>query len=149
MLDDLLSNEVLWTAMAAWFLAQFLKPFLEYLETRRWVWGLWFSTGGNPSSHSALVVSVMLAIGLFVGFGTPLFALALAIAMIVVYDAAGVRREAGRHAERINILIEELFSGQPISEQQLKEVIGHTPMEVLSGVLLGAATALVSYVLFG
>ena len=149
MLDDLLSNEVLWTAMAAWFLAQFLKPFLEYLETRRWVWGLWFSTGGNPSSHSALVVSVMLAIGLFVGFGTPLFALALAIAMIVVYDAAGVRREAGRHAERINILIEELFSGQPISEQQLKEVIGHTPMEVLSGVLLGAAVALVSYVLFG
>jgi len=149
MLDDLLSNEVLWTAMTAWFLAQFLKPFLEYLETRRWVWGLWFSTGGNPSSHSALVVSVMLAIGLFVGFGTPLFALALAIAMIVVYDAAGVRREAGRHAERINILIEELFSGQPISEQQLKEVIGHTPMEVLSGVLLGAAVALVSYVLFG
>ena len=149
MLDDLLSNEVLWTAVTAWFLAQFLKPFLEYLETRRWVWGLWFSTGGNPSSHSALVVSVMLAIGLFVGFGTPLFALALAIAMIVVYDAAGVRREAGRHAERINILIEELFSGQPISEQQLKEVIGHTPMEVLSGVLLGAATALISYVLFG
>jgi acid phosphatase family membrane protein YuiD len=149
MLDDLLSNKVLWTAMAAWFLAQFLKPFLEYLETRRWVWGLWFSTGGNPSSHSALIVSVMLAIGLFVGFGTPLFALALAIAMIVVYDAAGVRREAGRHAERINILIEELFSGQPISEQQLKEVIGHTPMEVFSGVLLGAATALISYVLFG
>lgn len=149
MLDDLLSNEVLWTAMAAWFLAQFFKPFLEYLQTRRWVWGLWFSTGGNPSSHSALVVSVMLAIGLFVGFGTPLFALALAIAMIVVYDAAGVRREAGRHAERINILIEELFSGQPISEQQLKEVIGHTPMEVLSGVLLGAATALISYGLFG
>lgn len=149
MLEDLLSNKVLWTAMAAWFLAQFFKPLLEYLETRRWVWGLWFSSGGNPSSHSALIVSVMLAIGLFVGFGTPLFALALAITMIVVYDAAGVRREAGRHAERINILIEELFSGQPISEQQLKEVIGHTPMEVLSGVLLGAVTAVISYVLFG
>jgi acid phosphatase family membrane protein YuiD len=149
MLEDLLSNKVLWTAMAAWFLAQFFKPILEYLETRRWVWGLWFSSGGNPSSHSALIVSVMLAIGLFVGFGTPLFALALAITMIVVYDAAGVRREAGRHAERINILIEELFSGQPISEQQLKEVIGHTPLEVLSGVLLGAVTAVISYVLFG
>ncbi len=148
MLEDLLRNEVFWTALAAWALAQFAKPFLEYLETRRWVWGLWFSSGGNPSSHSALVVSAMLAIGLFVGFGTPLFALAFAVAMIVVYDAAGVRREAGRHAERINILIEELFSGQPISEKQLKEVIGHTPLEVLSGVLLGAVIALASYAIF-
>jgi acid phosphatase family membrane protein YuiD len=149
MLAELLRNQVLWTTIAAWFLAQFLKPFLEYLETRRWLWGLWFSSGGNPSSHSALVVSAMLAIGLYVGFDTPLFALALALAMVVVYDAAGVRREAGRHAERINLLFQELFSGQPISEQQLKEVIGHTPLEVLSGVLLGSATALVSYVLFG
>ncbi len=149
MLSDLLGNHVLWTTIAAWFLAQFFKPFLEYIETRRWLWGLWFSSGGNPSSHSALVVSAMLAIGLYVGFGTPLFALALAVAMVVVYDAAGVRREAGRHAERINILIEELFRGEPISEQQLKEVIGHTPLEVLSGVLLGTATALVSYILFG
>ncbi len=149
MLEELLKNQVLWTAIASWFLAQFFKPFLEYIETRRWLWGLWFSSGGNPSSHSALVVAAMLAIGLFIGFGTPVFALAVAIAMIVVYDAAGVRREAGRHAERINILIEELFTGQPISEQQLKEVIGHTPLEVLSGVLLGIAAALISYVFFG
>jgi acid phosphatase family membrane protein YuiD len=149
MLADLSHNPVLWTTLAAWFLAQFVKPFMEYLETRRWSWGLWFSSGGNPSSHSALVISAALAIGLFDGFGTPVFALAVALAMVVVYDAAGVRREAGKHAERINILIEELFSGMAISEQQLKEVIGHTPMEVLSGVLLGVATAVISYLLFG
>lgn len=149
MLHDLFSNQILWTTIVSWALAQFIKPFLEFLETRRWSWGLWFSSGGNPSSHSALVVSAMLAIGLFDGFGTPLFALAVAVAMVVVYDAAGVRREAGKHAERINILIEELFSGMPISDKQLKEVIGHTPLEVLSGVLLGSATAITSYLLFG
>ena len=87
----------------------------------------------------------MLSVGLFAGFDTPAFAIAVAVAMVVVYDAAGARREAGKHAERINILIEELFSGQPISEKQLKEVIGHTPTEVIAGVLLGIATALVSY----
>ena len=149
MLHDLFSNQILWTTIASWALAQFIKPFLEFLETRRWSWGLWFSSGGNPSSHSALVVSAMLAIGLFDGFDTPVFALSVAIAMVVVYDAAGVRREAGKHAERINILIEELFSGMPISDKQLKEVIGHTPLEVMAGVLLGTATAVTSYLLFG
>jgi acid phosphatase family membrane protein YuiD len=149
MINELILNEVLWTALSAWAIAQFLKPFLEYLNSRRWIWGEWFSSGGMPSSHSALVVAAMLGIGLFDGFDKPLFALAVAITMVVVYDAAGVRREAGRHAERINILIEELFRGQPISEQQLKEVIGHSPIEVIAGVLLGFATALVSYLLFG
>ena len=148
MLRDLFSNPILWTALTAWALAQFVKVPLEYLETRRWNWGLWFSSGGMPSSHSALVVSVMMAIGLFEGFDTPLFALAVAIAMVVVYDAAGVRREAGRHAERINLIIETIFSGQPVSEKELKEVIGHTPTEVVVGVGLGLVTAVTSYLLF-
>ena len=145
MLNDLLANRILWTTLAAWAIAQLLKPPLEFLDTKRWSWGLWFSSGGMPSSHSALVCSGMLSVGLFQGFDTSVFALAVVLAMVVVYDAAGVRREAGKHAERINILIEELFSGQPISEKQLKEVIGHTPIEVIAGVLLGLATALVSY----
>jgi acid phosphatase family membrane protein YuiD len=145
MLNDLLSNQILWATISAWALAQLVKPAFEFFETRRWSWGLWFSSGGMPSSHSALVCSAMLSVGLFAGFDTPAFAIAVAVAMVVVYDAAGVRREAGKHAERINILIEELFSGQPISEKQLKEVIGHTPTEVIAGVLLGLATALVSY----
>jgi uncharacterized protein len=96
-----------------------------------------------PSSHSALVTSVMLSIGLFYGFDSPIFALSVAVAMIVIYDAAGVRREAGRHAEKINILINEFFSGQPISEKQLKEVIGHTPAQVLAGTILGLSVAFI------
>ena len=145
MFQELLSNHVLWISLIAWGLAQFLKPFLEFLETRRWVWGLWFSSGGMPSSHSALIVSAMVAIGLFHGFDTPLFALAVAMAMIVLYDAAGVRREAGKHAERINLLIEEFLAGHPISEQELKEVIGHTPGEVVAGVVLGILCAIIGF----
>jgi uncharacterized protein len=136
-LEQMIVNPVLFIGLFAWATAQFIKVPLEYLMHRRLNWGLWFSSGGMPSSHSALVTSVMLSIGLFYGFDTPLFALAVAFAMVVVYDAAGVRREAGRHAEKLNVLINEFFSGQPISEKQLKEVIGHTPAQVVAGVLMG------------
>jgi acid phosphatase family membrane protein YuiD len=87
----------------------------------------------------------MLSIGLFYGFDTPLFALSVAVAMVVIYDAAGVRREAGRHAEKINVLINEFFSGQTISEKQLKEVIGHTPAQVLAGVAMGVGITMLFY----
>ncbi|TLN07411.1 divergent PAP2 family protein [bacterium] len=145
---NIFANQVLWTGLLGWFLAQLLKPFVEYLIKRRWNWGLWFSAGGNPSSHSALMTSTTLAIGLYVGFGTPLFALAVAISMIVVYDAAGVRRQAGMQAARINRLFEEMFAGHPITEKRLKEVLGHTPRQVFTGILLGAAIAMLMYVLW-
>ena len=139
--EQLISNRVLIVALIAWGMAQFLKVPIEYIRYRRRNWALWFSSGGMPSSHSALVTSVTLSIGLFYGFDTPMFALSAAIAMIVIYDAAGVRREAGRHAEKINILINEFFSGQTISEKQLKEIIGHTPAQVTAGIALGAIMA--------
>lgn len=142
---NLLDNQVLWAGLLGWFLAQMIKPFLEYLIKRRWNWGLWFSAGGNPSSHSALMTSTTIAIGLYHGFDTPLFALAVAISMIVVYDAAGVRRQAGMQAARINRLLEEFFAGHPISDKRLKEVLGHTPRQVIAGVLLGAICAMVMY----
>jgi acid phosphatase family membrane protein YuiD len=142
MLDQLLSNPALVIGLIAWGLAQFLKVPIEYIRHRRRNWALWFSSGGMPSSHSALVISVMLSIGLFYGFDRPEFALAVAVAMVVIYDAAGVRREAGRHAEKINIMINEFFSGQPISDKQLKEVIGHTPAQVTAGIALGTIITL-------
>ncbi len=142
---QIIGNPVLFIGLFAWALAQFLKVPIEYILYRRLNWGLWFSSGGMPSSHSALVTSTTLAIGMIEGFNSPLFALAFAITMVVVYDAAGVRREAGRHAEKINILLNEFFSGQPISDKQLKEVIGHTPAQVLVGVVLGIGTALLFF----
>ena len=101
-----------------------------------------------PSSHSALIVSAAASIGLNVGFNSPLFALAVATAMIIVYDATGIRRQAGLHAQKINILIDELLKGHPISEEHLREVLGHTPLEALGGVLLGLAIALVLWLVW-
>lgn len=142
---EIIGNPVLFVGIFAWFLAQFLKVPIQYILYRKTNWGLWFSSGGMPSSHSALMSSITFAIGMFSGFDTPIFALAFAVSMIVIYDAAGVRREAGRHAEKLNILVNEFFSGQPISEKQLKEVIGHTPAQVLAGIALGVGTVLLFY----
>ena len=141
-------NEVLIGTLAAWLIAQGLKPPMEYLSTRRWRWSAVLNAGGMPSSHSALIVSATLGIGLFVGFDSPLFALAVAITMIVVYDAAGVRRQAGMHAERINVLFDELLHGHMWDEKELREVLGHTPLEVTGGILLGVAVATLNWLIF-
>jgi hypothetical protein len=130
-------NHVLWTALAAWWLAQLLKLPIDYFQTRKWNWALLFNAGGMPSSHSALVVSTAHAIGLYSGFNTPAFALAVAVAMVVIYDATGIRRQAGMQAQKINILVDQLFQGHSISDKQLREVLGHTPLEALGGIILG------------
>ena len=136
-LAGMLDNRVLISALAAWGTAQVLKVPLEYLRRRRWMWAMLLTTGGMPSSHSALIVGVTNAIGLYIGYGSPLFALGVAITMIVTYDAAGIRRQAGMHAERINVLFEELLQGHMWDEDELREVLGHTPLEVAGGVLWG------------
>jgi hypothetical protein len=142
---DPLQNHVLIAVLIAWLLAQSLKVPIFYLQKHRWNWALMFSTGGMPSSHSALIVSAAASIGFNIGLNSPLFALAVAIAMIIVYDATGIRRQAGLHAQKINILIDELLKGHPISEKQLKEVLGHSPLEVVGGVVLGIAVAFVMW----
>lgn len=142
--SQLLDNKVLLSCLAAWLLAQGLKVPIDFIRTHKFHWGLLFTAGGMPSSHSAMMVAATLAIGLFHGFDNPLFGLAVGISMIVIYDATGVRRQAGMQARKINILIDELFQGHPINEKQLKEVLGHTPLEVVWGVLLGIAVATVA-----
>jgi acid phosphatase family membrane protein YuiD len=149
MWDELISNHALLTGMAAWLLAQTLKPPLEYLRKGKWNWGYLLSAGGMPSSHSSLMVGTTIGIALHVGFDSPVFAIAVAITMIVIYDAAGVRREAGRHAEKINILIQELLTGHPISEKELREVLGHTPLEVVAGVFLGIVVSILYWMFIG
>lgn len=136
-LGGLLANRVLICALAAWATAQIIKVPVEYMRTRRWQWAWLFTTGGMPSSHSSLIVGVTNSIGLFYGYDSPLFALGIAIAMIVTYDAAGVRRQAGMHAERINFLFDELLKGHIWNDDELREVLGHTPREVLGGIVWG------------
>jgi len=145
MFCDLVNNMVLMAGALAWFIGQFLKFPLEYLLNKQWKWGVLISSGGMPSSHSALVTAVSLSIGLQEGFNSPLFALAAALAVIVVYDAAGVRRQAGIHAQRINALMQTFLESHQVPEKELKEVLGHTPFEVIAGVLLGIVISLLLY----
>lgn len=128
--------------MIAWLLAQTLKIPFQYFLHKGWNWGTFFTAGGMPSSHSALVTSAALGAGLYHGFDSGLFALAMAIAMVVVYDASGVRLQAGIQAQKINVLVAELLKGHPINQEQLREVIGHTPIETIAGVTLGILVAI-------
>ena len=147
-LGALLQNQELIAGLIAWLLAQIIKLPLDYLWTRKWNWALLITTGGMPSSHSSLVTGTVFAIGLYNGFDSPLFALGVAITMIVTYDAAGVRRQAGIHAQRINVLFDELLRGHIFSEKDLREVLGHTPLEVAGGILLGIIVATAQWLIW-
>jgi acid phosphatase family membrane protein YuiD len=146
--DELLHNKVLVAVLAGWILAQALKIPTEYLRSRRWLWAMFFAAGGMPSSHTALMVSGAIATGLYYGFDTPVFGMAVAVTMIIAHDAAGVRRQAGKHAERINLLFSELLKGHTWSESELKEVIGHTPLEVIGGIILGFIVAILQWMIW-
>ena len=140
-------NPILIPALIAWSLAQILKVPLEFFYTKRWNWSLLLQAGGMPSSHSALVSAACLAAGLFMGFDSSEFAISFVLAMVVIYDATGIRRQAGKHAEIINAMIEDLTTGHPLKTEQLREVLGHTPLEALGGTLLGIAVALVTWMI--
>lgn len=147
--NNLFQNYTLIAALTAWSLAQIIKVPLEYLQTRKWNWALLLRAGGMPSSHSALVAGAAHGAGLFGGFGSPAFAIAFVLAMIVIYDATGIRRQAGKHAEIINTMIADLASGHPLKEEQLREVLGHTPLEAIAGTLLGVVTAQIAWWVWG
>jgi len=141
-LADVISiNPVLLAALLSWFLAQAVKIPIYFFQAGKWNFALLFASGGMPSSHSAMVSAASYAIGLFYGFDTPLFAVAAVIAMIVIHDATGVRREAGRQAAAINSILEDLARGKFAGQEKLREMLGHTPIEAFSGMFLGLAIA--------
>jgi acid phosphatase family membrane protein YuiD len=142
------SYGILISAVIGWLFAGILKVPIYRLTHHEWNWRLIFSTGGMPSTHSAFVSGIALAVGLFSGFNTPAFAVAFALSAIVTSDAAGVRREAGRHAERINLILNEVMQRKPITESQLKEVLGHTPFEVAAGIAVGMITVFVIWLIW-
>ena len=144
---ELFSNPVLIYAFIAWGLAQVVKVPLEYLQTRRWNWALLLRAGGMPSSHSALVSGIAHGIGLWEGYDSSLFALSAAFAMVVVYDSTGIRRQAGKHAELINAMINDLATGHPLKGEELREVLGHTPLQAIAGVLLGITCAQIGWMI--
>ncbi|MCU0484614.1 MAG: divergent PAP2 family protein [Anaerolineales bacterium] len=145
---SILDNRILIAAAIGWLLAQGIKVPLNFILYRDWNWSLLFSTGGMPSSHSALVAGAAHAAGLYMGFGSAYFALAAVIAIVVIYDATGIRRQAGKHAAVINAMIQDLATGHPLKEEQLREVLGHTPMEAVMGTLLGVVISQLVWLLW-
>jgi hypothetical protein len=132
-----LRNPVLIGALVAWSLAQVIKLPIEYVRSRRWNWSLLLATGGMPSSHTTLVTAIAHGAGMTAGFDSPAYALAVALAMVVIYDATGIRRQAGLHAEMINAMVQDLMEGHPLQQEKLAEVLGHSPGEAFVGLLLG------------
>jgi acid phosphatase family membrane protein YuiD len=147
-LSAIFQNKVLIVGLIAWGLAQVIKIPLEYLRTRRWNWALLLTTGGMPSSHSSLMTATTHAVGLYYGFDNPTFALGVAITMIVTYDAAGVRRQAGIHAQRLNVIFDELLQGHALNQKELREMLGHTPLEVTGGILFGILVATICWLIW-
>lgn len=138
---DLLQNPLLINALLAWLAAQVLKTVIYAIVNRSLDWGRLFGDGGMPSGHSATVTALATTAGLQYGLGSAVFAVTVVLAVIVMHDAMGVRREAGRHAKAINELM-ELMTKNENPEETLKEFLGHTPLQVCFGALLGLLVGL-------
>lgn len=142
-LEALLANRVLWAAMLGWAIAQAFKVMLNFVAFRRWDFSRLFGSGGMPSSHSSFICALATAVAITRGFQSVEFAISLALALIVMYDAAGVRRSAGKQAAAINRIIQDMMTrGSKLTQAHLKELIGHTPFEVIMGALLGVLVAI-------
>lgn len=135
-------NVILVSALTSWLIAQTLKVFVNLFLVRKLDLQLLLSSGGFPSSHSATVSALALGIGKYYGWDSPIFAVSAVYGMIVMYDAAGVRRAAGKQAEVLNQLVENLYPGSDPAQERLKELIGHTPFEVFGGVIVGIIVGL-------
>lgn len=134
----IINNKVIRAAFFAWASAQIIKVLLTLAISKRFDSTRVLGSGGMPSSHAAMVCAMLTSIGFLEGVDSPLFALAFCFAGVVMYDAAGVRRSTGRNAAVINRLIEDLGKdGFVFTEERLKELVGHTPIQVFAGALLG------------
>ena len=144
---ELLTNPFLLTSLSSWFVAQVLKTIIHAIETQKLDFERLIGDGGMPSGHSATVTSLSAFCGLSFGFGSFQFAVTAILAIIVCHDAKGVRLETGKQAEVINELTKtiELLSSKEWTQEKLKEFVGHTPIQVLAGILLGIGNALVMY----
>ncbi len=141
-MNALFENRILLAAALAWSIAQVSKVALELIVQHKLNLRRFVSSGGMPSSHAALVMGLTAAVGHVAGVESAEFAISLVLASIVMYDAAGVRRAVSIQARILNQMIDEAFKGQPFAEQRLRELIGHTPVQVFVGAILGVIIGL-------
>lgn len=144
MLAQLIENKIFMTTLSAWLIAQIIKVGLGVIRHKKIDFRWFVGTGGMPSSHTAGASCLATAIGLEYGFNSVYFALAASFAIVVMFDAQGVRRATGRQARILNKITEDIYWRGRIHEGRLRELIGHTPVEVIAGFLLGVIIALLA-----
>ena len=145
-IKELLGNSILWTALFGWLAAQVIKVILVFITSKKLDFRRMVGSGGMPSSHSSITVSLTMSIGFVYGFDNAMFAIATIMSFVVMYDASGVRRSAGQQAVILNRMVEEWEHGEfQNTDKKLKELLGHTPLEVFAGAVLGALIAVIRF----
>jgi acid phosphatase family membrane protein YuiD len=142
-ISQILDNQILLVAIAACLIAQVLKLIIDLIQNGKFSVKVLTTTGGMPSAHSALVTALAAGVGENLGWKSAEFAIATIFAIVVMYDAAGVRQAAGKQARILNQMVGELFSeDHKFNEEKLKELLGHTPVQVIAGSVLGVVISL-------
>ncbi|MDD5730092.1 MAG: divergent PAP2 family protein [Candidatus Omnitrophica bacterium] len=140
-----IKNKILMTTLASWIIAQTVKVLIGVVREKKFDFRWFIGTGGMPSSHTAGASCLAVASGIVYGFDSGYFALAASFALVVMFDAQGVRRATGRQAQILNKIMDDIYWQGKIREGRLRELIGHTPIEVVAGFLLGVSIALAAY----
>ncbi len=143
MLLDIITNEVLIIAICTWALAQILKMLIAVIKGNGFDLSYFVSSGGMPSAHSAMVSALAVSVGMTEGFGSAVFGISVVLALIVIYDSAGVRQSVSQQSVVLNRIVHELKLRQSrvVLEAELRELVGHTPFQVIAGTALGIAVA--------
>lgn len=137
-----MENQILSITLIAWAFTQTIKVTLGVIREKKFNFSWFIGTGGMPSSHAAGATAMAVSSGLELGFSSPIFALAFVFAMVTMFDAQGVRRAAGEQAKILNKVIDDIYWQGKVGRGQLKELLGHTPFQVLIGSIIGALIAL-------
>jgi uncharacterized protein len=142
---EILRNKIFMTTLCAWVIAQTIKVIMGIIHERRFDFRWFVGTGGMPSSHAAGASCLATAVGMGYGFASVYFALGASFALVVMFDAQGVRRATGRQARILNKITEDIYWQGKINEHRLRELVGHTPIEVIVGFLLGVSIAIIAF----
>lgn len=142
---QIVKNKVLMTSLIAWVIAQSIKVALGVIREKRFNFKWFIGTGGMPSSHVSGMMALASSVGFVCGFSSYQFAIAFVLALIVMFDAQGVRRSSGRQAIILNKMLEDIHWKKKIEEKRLKEFLGHTPIEVFAGAVIGILIAIISF----
>ncbi len=141
-----LHNDVVVNTFLGWFAAQTVKVIMGVIREKRFNFKWFVGTGGMPSSHVAGVTAMVTSVGLYEGVATALFGVTLMFTIVVICDAQGVRWSTGKQAEILNKIMDDIYWKKRIQEDRLKELIGHTPMQVVAGILVGLIVAFALYI---